>query len=520
MRAFASAALRLLPIPFVLLAAALTTLDSRGPFWLGTNSDPSYAYALNSLRLLEGQPPTHLDHPGVTVHLLGAGVFRLSHRVASRSLSESEDVLAHPEWYLAIAVRTLAGFFAVALLLLGLAVWRLTNRWSLAWIAQAGPLLSPSVLFELTDFKPEPVLYLLVVLLAAAIAVAVARGQPDRAALPITLGVLVGLAVATKLTALPLLVGPLVLHRTWRARLACCGSAAIAFLLCAIPALPNWRLAVAFVGRVTIGSGLYGAGPSADRPYFEQWTRIGIEEAPYFLVLAVAVAAVLHGWARRHETVHRAIVALLATSLTQLAIVAKHPYQPRYLVPALGLCGLLLALSLHALRAPGLGLRRPGTPLVAILVIGIAAHQIPRFLRRDAQLREATWCQTRARELAIASGCRVVSFYRGSSPALALFQGDALAGSLFRERLNRLFPTEAFLYVDHDLLGFGGRVELAGLAQQCVVLHGSPGGPGHPFAPLSPHPFDGIPALASARPTWSCGWEAVFRREALPAPGP
>ena len=203
------AALRLLPIPLLVLAAALVSLDSRGPFWLGTNSDPSYVYALNSLRLLEGQAPTHLDHPGLTVHLLGAAVFWTGHRLAHRDQPLAEDVLAHPEWYLGVAVRTLLVLFAASLFLLGLAAFHLTQRWGLAWIAQLGPLLSPSVFFELTDFKPEPVLYLVATLLASAICASIADGDADRSRFAVAFGVLVGMGAATKLTAFPLLVCPL-----------------------------------------------------------------------------------------------------------------------------------------------------------------------------------------------------------------------------------------------------------------------------------------------------------------------
>jgi hypothetical protein len=513
------AALRLLPIPLLVLAAALLALDSRGPFWLGTNSDPSYVYALNSLRLLEGEAPTHLDHPGLTVQLFGAAVFWTSHRLAHRSQPLAEDVLANPERYLGAAVGTLVVLFAACLFVFGLAVFKLTRHWGLAWIAQLGPLLSPSVFFELTDFKPEPVLYLVATLLASVICAAIADGNADKAPLPVLFGVLVGVGVATKLTALSLLVCPLILHRSWRARLLCCSSAAGSFLLCAVPALPNWRLVVGFVWRVSSGSGLYGTGIANERPYLAQWKRIGIEEAPFFLVLLVAIAVVLHSWQRsaRRQTRPgvRALVAVLATSFAQVAMVAMHPYQPRYLLPALALSGLLLMLSFRALSASPIEIAdRMGLALVSALLVGLAGLQIPRFLRRDAQLRAATRCQIEARSKALTSGCRIASYYRGSSPALALFQADSWAQRLFHERLQRLHPDEVFVYADGTLHSFAGPVDWERLAPVCVVLQGSPGGPRHPFSPPGPRPFDGFPALAAAEPVYSCDSEAVFRRAA------
>jgi len=295
-------------------------------------------------------------------------------------------------------------------------------------------------------------------------------------------------------------------------------SAAVAFLLCAMPALPNWRLAVAFSWRVWSGTGLYGAGVLADeRPYLQQLKRILIEEAPFLLVVLFALAVVVRGRGRLERPVPplvRAIVALLAVSLAQIGLVARHPYQPRYLVPALALTGLLLVLMLLSARPSGIG--RADRTAVVLAVLGFAALQVPRLISRDQQLRAATRCQVASRARAISSGCRVVSYYRGSSPALALFQADLLSEDLFRSRLRALFPDEAFLVADQGLLNFGGPVDPAALAPACVVVHGSPGGPRHPFAPPSTHPFDGLAGLSTAQPVFSCGWEAVFRREAEP----
>ena len=385
MKASASAALRLLPVPLLLLAAALATLESRGPFWLGTNSDPSYVYALNSLRVAEGHAPTHLDHPGLTVQLLGAAVFRASHRLSHRTEPIVDDALARPETYLRTTARTFLVLFAGSLFLLGLAVFALTKRWSLAWTTPLGPLLSPSVLFELTDVKPEPILYLIAVLLAAAVGAALAVGDPDRSPFPATFGALVGLAIATKLTALPLLVCPLVLHRTWRARLVCGLSAAGAFVLCALPAWPNWRLGARFVWRLSSGTGLYGVAVLADgRPYFDQWKRLGVEEAPFLLILALALALLLRERRAPAGTapagVLRAVVAVFATGVARLALVAKHPYQPRYLVPALALGGLLPALLPYVLRPSGIG--RADRAAVVVAVLSLAALQVPRFFEK------------------------------------------------------------------------------------------------------------------------------------------
>src|SRR5215510_7041448 len=67
---------------FLLLLPALTVLvefrlrDASGPYWLGANLDPSYAYLLNSLNIADYHRPYFIGHPGTPVHITGAAVIR------------------------------------------------------------------------------------------------------------------------------------------------------------------------------------------------------------------------------------------------------------------------------------------------------------------------------------------------------------------------------------------------------------------------------------------------------------
>lgn len=510
--------LRLLVIPAVVLILALGVRSQRGPFWLGSNSDPSYVYALNCLRVLEGQPPTHLDHPGLTIHILGAASFWTTHFVTARSLSLVDDVLTNTEWYLGKAVLVLLVMFVLSLVLVGSAALKASGHWIVVWIAQAGPLLSPSALFELTDFKPEPFLYVVAMLLAAATWFWLVTEVPDGAFIVLSFGVLVGLAIATKLTALSLIVLPLVLFRSRRARASFVLVAGLTFGLCAIPALANWRLAVAFVWRVSSGHGLYGVNLFTDeRPYAEQWNRIVIEEVPSLGAVLAATGVLVLALRRGRSPlanlpIVRALAGLLAATIAQLILVARHPYQPRYLLPALALTGLMLALSVWILRYGDLGIPRGlGVLLTVSLLVGITAIQAPRFFRRGRQLSQSTSCQKEARQRALASGCCVVTYYRASSPALALFQADQWAQQRFSERLASRFPREAFLTAAGGLTSFSGQVELQDLRRPCLVLQGSPGGPRRPFSPVKSAPFADLTGASSVSSIYACSLEEVFR---------
>jgi hypothetical protein len=498
---------RLGAIPSLILVLLLWFLHHRGPFWLGTNSDPSYVYLLNALRLAEAASPAHLDHPGLTVHLFGAAMLRVAHALGARVLPLSEDVLVSPEWYLGVAVRALLVLFAAALVPLGHAVHRRTGRWGLAWIAQLGPLLSPSAAFELTDFKPEPVLYLLATLLAAALAYTPAAERRVRfAVLP---GVLAGLAVVTKLTALPLLLAPLIVLDGRRARTACLASATLAATACALPALPNAGRAISFVTTLATGPGLYGVAAFAEeRPYAAQWLRIVIEEAPFLTVLLFAAAVVA-----RVRPIPRIVLALLVAGVGQLALVATHPYQPRYLVPALGLGGLLLASSVAAADAVDWGPARLLPLGLAAVLVSLTGNQVLRLGRRTTELVSASVCQQQARATAASSGCRIASYYRASSPARALYQADVFALRRYRAALLLLWPDEVFLAETGRAETFAGPVDAASLARdRCLAVQGAPGGPLHPFA-SAPSSFESVPVLAGTRPLFACAWERVQRAD-------
>ena len=69
----------LLIVPLIALIGIRDLTEKKGPLWLSPNLDPSYVYFLNSLLILHGQPPAHIDHPGTPVQLIGAAVLRSKH---------------------------------------------------------------------------------------------------------------------------------------------------------------------------------------------------------------------------------------------------------------------------------------------------------------------------------------------------------------------------------------------------------------------------------------------------------
>ena len=94
--------LRYLPVfipPFFYLFIIFIFSKIRGPFSLGSNSDPSYAYLFNALSVSQGLPVGHLDHPGTPVQSLGAIVIN-SINFINHKPDVISEVLKNPEYFL------------------------------------------------------------------------------------------------------------------------------------------------------------------------------------------------------------------------------------------------------------------------------------------------------------------------------------------------------------------------------------------------------------------------------------
>ena len=108
--------LLILPLAFVLATSYLK--EARGPYWLGTNSDPDFMYLGGALSLSKLSSPAFADHPGTPVISLGALVIITAQAVQQKA-DLQEDVLKNPEFYLDIIYYTLLVLCAAMLVVAG-----------------------------------------------------------------------------------------------------------------------------------------------------------------------------------------------------------------------------------------------------------------------------------------------------------------------------------------------------------------------------------------------------------------
>ena len=521
----------LLLVPAAVLWTGVVYQAARGPYWLGTNYDPAYAYLLNSLRLAELRTPKHVDHPGTTVHLAGAVALRFVHLSVGGSQGLKEDVLGQSEFYLRILTGSFLSLYVILLYLCGSLALDVTSSLPLAWIVQATPFLSYHGFVELADVKPEPLLFSVAAAMMAAILWSLTARPPSPGKLAWVLGLIAGFGMATKVTALSLCAVPLVLARDGRARRTAALGMAIAFFLCTAPILPELGSLLRFLLQVARGHGLYGQSQFADK--FDYWASLkGVLRGEILFVGTVlaSAAAWVFGWTAREgqgarSAVLRPLFALLAVDSLQFLLLLKHPYQPHYLLPALALAGLNVVLVLRLLCWDDTGRVRPVACLLAF--VGLAAvgyFQTHRLVRQLSGLRTVIASEKEARHAAEAfTDCRVVNYYRSSSLAEALRQGDYHAGLSLSGDLQQLHSDTVFL--DGSPLFQGYRGALGGIEWgerwRCLVVQGPPGGPTRPFSPLRELERERIPVTGPLELVFETPFEAVWvagkSRRSLPS---
>src|SRR5207244_11950688 len=108
-------------IPAGLFLSSIFLHAIAGSYYLSGTFNPQYVYLLNSLNLLNIQPPSHTDHPGTTLQIFGAivilGKWLLSCAVGP-CVSLDDSVLSNPEAYL-VTINAILNLFVVGTLVCG-----------------------------------------------------------------------------------------------------------------------------------------------------------------------------------------------------------------------------------------------------------------------------------------------------------------------------------------------------------------------------------------------------------------
>jgi len=453
--------------PLLLIASAIFLNNSRGPYWLGSNSDPEYVYLLNSLNLATLQGVGHIDHPGTTVQVLGAVTLRIVHWTFG-SGEFSQDVLKRPEFYLKAINTVMLGMNTLVLFLIGVAALHsgLAKGWAL-WL-QAAPFFSSVLLqFGLTRVTPEPFLLFTGSLLIIMILLTLGNFQSftNKPMLPLLLfALIIGLGTATKITFAPLAVIPLFLLIGIRKRIYYCVAALGGFMLFTLPIIRMYPKFFGWIFKLISHSGQYGSGPSGlaaggqlvgnglklliGNPFFS----IPLITSVLFIVMVMTVSP----WRRVMANClsFKMSAAVATAQVLGLLMVAKHSAF-HYLLPVMTLTGLSVVLffkniqklQAHIQSGLPMGLKFKTTLFILYFGILFIASDPPGNLLRtgksSAQTRELS-LNLHQRVLTQYPDSTRIYYYRSSAPEYALKFGSDLARSYHAAQLEKLYPNVYF----------------------------------------------------------------------------
>jgi hypothetical protein len=251
-----------------------------------------------TLDLLTFHAPTNLDHPGTTLHEIGAAVVVTKWALGtfmSGWVPLDVSVFEHSDDYLHAINLVLNLIIGIGMYFAARTISVVTGAVAPAFVLQASYFLFWVPTLSQGRVSPEPsltgILYLLMILLALNI-----WTEPEQdPRITAAAGAAFGLLLVTKLSVLPL-ASVLILFRGRREILRFCGGAAAAAALVSLPVIPRIPTAIGYSWRFFFRSGCYGEealGVPSGSTLLANITEIFLR-SPFCRFLRYCASAFLH----------------------------------------------------------------------------------------------------------------------------------------------------------------------------------------------------------------------------------
>ncbi|MBL8792896.1 MAG: hypothetical protein JNM56_03250, partial [Planctomycetia bacterium] len=364
----------------------------------------------------------------------------------------------------------------------------LTGSLIVAGTCQGLAFTSVCVWHNVVRVSPEPLLLALGMGLGGLVLCHLRAACPTGRAWVLSFAAVVGVGVAVKLTFLPLAVIPWLMLPGWKYKVRYVAAASGCFVLATAPIWSQYRRFVQWMVGLLSHRGRYGSGEAGFdlAEYLGQLRALAWSEFPLLAVALAALAYVaLRPILRRHAPeesapVGRCLLALAVAMTGQFLMVAKHS-SPRYLLPAFGLTGAVLALLLFDLLRTKDWAARLGRGVVLAGVGVLGWHGVQSFqAATHDKVATGQAFSGKLRDFFDAQPQRgvVVTYYGASSRAYALAFGNAWANNVCAASAAALHPPAYFYSVQgsgySDLAGSALKPEAVMRLPGPVYFHGRP----------------------------------------------
>ncbi|MBL4651513.1 MAG: hypothetical protein JKY53_01440 [Flavobacteriales bacterium] len=340
MRSFLTPVL-LLILPIILFGIEVFKINYAPPYHWST-PDPSYIYLFNGINVADGNWEIgHYDNPGTPLHILAGYCIWLIHLFSELGNDVVTDVLSKPEYYIFWVTIILS---IIKALILFVGAWHIFKSFKSTYVALLYQCIPFLILFRITGFtttNPDQLLdsvYLVFIALTASQFWKLYQGKSLTQSSILGVGIILGLAIATKFTSISLLIIPIFLCSTLKSRAWLLGSTVGSFFVFTIPIWSRLGEFASFIIGIATHDGKYGTGKKnlinteslfdniAKALTIEYSIIIGI------IVLVIALTMTILNKQKLSNFLIRVITGVLFTYVVQLIIVGKH-YELHYTLP-------------------------------------------------------------------------------------------------------------------------------------------------------------------------------------------
>lgn len=477
--------------PVLLFCLPLALRSYYGPYFLGYNSDPDYAYLLNSLNILNATPPGHTDHPGTTVQLLGAAgllITWLGHLMTGGHLSMNEFVLRHPEESLGTINFVINVLVFSAVIFSSLSIYRTVQKIGPVLVFQLSLLVPLQIKLSLFRVNPEPLLVVTVLVLSGLLVRYQKSGSDARSwfKIPILAGMIMGFGTATKITFLPLMLLIALFPTNKERLLAVCGCVT-SFLLFTLPIITKFPKMFSWFGSLATHKDNYGKGDVGLPAIAELMDNLlGLMQKEPFLFIFLAcyvLYLVVKKYARQgvNNGDKKLLVLGAGVIIIQIIMTVKHP-GVHYMLPAITLTALLNAVLVTTLKQnPRVFRTGLGNGLFYAVIFAGIVHG--SYSTKSWAIESADYFKNETEQsnrINAVSGCSVISYYRASSIEYALSFGNEYSGFRYGKELSTMYPDALFyniwsrMFHNYQIAVNPGVISNLLMRDRCVLMVGAP----------------------------------------------
>ncbi|MCK4796664.1 MAG: hypothetical protein KAT05_04740 [Spirochaetes bacterium] len=329
------------------------------------NSDPDYAYLLNSINIARLKHVGHIHHPGTPLQTIGAIILRFAHFIQN---SKNEDIqtliLKNPELYLNILNIILIFSNFLLLFFVGVITYKFHKDVLLSIILQLSPFYS-TVLFDfgITRFSPELLILFSCLGMVLLIVIMTKIDIIKKIKMFIILFAIVsGFGISSKIIFLPIIVIPLIIIPGYKNKILYLCGTIFSFVFFTLPIIKSYKIVFDWFFGLLTHSGYYGTGKSDFinlSAFFYNLKQLFTSNIFFFIVLLLSIFILVISVIipRVREDIfknlnYKILFSIVISEIVGVIIVSKHYYisTERYLLPELCLIGLNLFVIIKLIK--------------------------------------------------------------------------------------------------------------------------------------------------------------------------